>query len=281
MTDKNDKTNKTDITDTTNTRDTTDKKKCLALINPHIRDKQIKFDEPSHTYTVNNSNDKYTSVTTWVHSLFPEFNADLIIDKMQTSKNWLKSKYYNMSKQDIIKLWDKNKTEAANAGTKLHNDIENYYNGIQVENNSLDYQQFLDFAKNNLNLRSYRTEWTIFDEPLKLAGSIDMVFKDSDTDELYIYDWKRTKKIWYSKINQDYAIPECIQHIPSTNYWHYTFQLNVYKAILERNYDIKISKLKLVCFYPEQYKYKQHNVNIMDKEIQDLIESRLSELENQ
>ena len=275
MTDKPDKTTKT------NTTDITDKKTCLALINPHIRDKQIKFDEPSHTYTVNNSNDKYTSVTTWVHSLFPEFNADLIIEKMQTSKNWPKSKYYNMSKQDIIKLWDKNKTETANAGTKLHNDIEDYYNGIQVENNSLDYQQFLDFAKNNLNLRPYRTEWTIFDEPLKLAGSIDMVFKDSDTDELYIYDWKRTKKIWYSKINQDYAIPECIQHIPSTNYWHYTFQLNVYKAILERNYDIKISKLKLVCFYPEQYKYKQHNVNIMDKEIQDLIESRLSELENQ
>ena len=76
--------------------DTTDKKKCLALINPHIRDKQIKFDEPTHTYTINNSNKKYTSVTTWVHSLFPEFNADEIIDKMQTSKNWSKSKYYNI-----------------------------------------------------------------------------------------------------------------------------------------------------------------------------------------
>ena len=252
----------------------------LSEINSHPRDIRIRFDPDPHVYYIDGQAYDF-SVTGFVKTFFHEFNAEKVISNNQLK--WRKdknSKYYGMSMQQIKDLWNKNAQEASIAGNKLHNDIENYYNGIQVVNNSLDYQQFLDFAKNNLNLRPYRTEWTIFDEPLKLAGSIDMVFKDSDNDELYIYDWKRTKKIWYSKINQDYAIPECIQHIPSTNYWHYTFQLNVYKAILERNYNITISKLKLVCFYPEQYKYKQHNVNIMDKEIQDLIELRVSELEN-
>jgi nucleoside-diphosphate-sugar epimerase len=42
-------------------------------------------------------------------------------------------------------------------------------------------------------------EWMIFDEDLKLAGSIDMVYENPD-GTLSIYDWKRSKDI--SKINK-------------------------------------------------------------------------------
>ena len=155
---------------------------------------------------------------------------------MEKKKNWPNNKYYEYSRETIKTIWDTNRDVAAAAGTKMHYDIECYYNKCPNKNDSIEYMYFENFLKDYPNLKPYRTEWTIFEEPLKLAGSIDMVFKDSDTDELYIYDWKRTKKIWYSKINQDYAIPECIQHIPSTNYWHYTFQLNAqFPSLLLKN----------------------------------------------
>ena len=54
------------------------------------------------------------------------------------------------------------------------------------------------FVKDHPQLKPYRTEWMIFDEDLKLAGSIDMVYENPD-GTLSIYDWKRSKDI--SKVN--------------------------------------------------------------------------------
>ena len=55
----------------------------LQTNNAHIRDKNIKFYEPTHTYTIiPDAKSKYKSVTTWNHSHFPHFDADDIIKKM-------------------------------------------------------------------------------------------------------------------------------------------------------------------------------------------------------
>ena len=66
------------------------------------------------------------------------------------------------------------------------------------ETYSLEWQYFIEFIKENPHLKPYRTEWIIFNEDLKLAGSIDMVYENPD-GSLKIYDWKRSKEI--SKIN--------------------------------------------------------------------------------
>ena len=60
----------------------------LKNINLHERDKYIEFDEPSHTYTIKGDSN-YTSVTTWNHSHFEEFDADKIISNMMKSKKWV------------------------------------------------------------------------------------------------------------------------------------------------------------------------------------------------
>ena len=43
-------------------------------------------------------------------------------------------------------------------------------------------------------MKPYRTEMMVFDEHVKIAGSIDMLFENKDKT-LSIYDWKRSKKI--------------------------------------------------------------------------------------
>ena len=114
----------------------------LAKENKHERDCHIKFDEGPHIYTVH-SDSSYTSVTTFIHSNFSHFDAETIVNKILNGKKWKEDtnyKYYQKSKEEILNMWKDN--SAAEAGTKLHYDIECYYNKCPNENNSIEYQYF-------------------------------------------------------------------------------------------------------------------------------------------
>jgi hypothetical protein len=67
-----------------------------------------------------------------------------------------------------------------------------------------------------------------------------------------------------------------IQHLPHTNYWHYSLQLNTYKAILERKYGKTVTCLCLVRLHPsnEEKTYDLIEVPFLVKEMKDLFEER-------
>ena len=93
--------------------------------------------------------------------------------------------------------------------------------------------------------------------------------------EHYLYDLKRCKEIKKDNRYQN-ATTECIKHLPDTNYWHYSLQLNTYKYLLEKNYGKKIKEMYLVCLHPNNNNksYQRIKVNDMKKEIDDLMELR-------
>lgn len=278
----------------------------LAYANGVERDLGIVFYEQGHKYEIlSDKKSKYTSVTTWVHSHFPKFDADIIIQSMMRGKNWNESnKYWGKSPDQIKRDWNKNGADASNAGTQLHKNIENFMNidehkeedwataMTQLEliafneqrrdsekDLTKEWRYFMNFATDYGNLLPYRTEWMVYDVELKFAGSIDMVYKNPD-GTLSIYDWKRSKEI--TKINGfgKSAITECIEYLPDTNFWHYSLQLNTYKMILERNYGVTVRELKLVRLHPdaEHGNYEVLDVPIMKEEMDQLVEYRLSML---
>ena len=151
----------------------------LSTKNHHLRDQNISFDEGPHIYTIDGDSD-YKSVTTFVHSHFEHFDADKIIDNMMKNPiKWKKNKYYGKSKQEIKDLWDKNRDEAADAGTKMHYDIECYYNNNPNQNNSIEYQYFNNYLQFHNHLKPYRTE----DTP---SGKVIMKYnKNTDFFEYY------------------------------------------------------------------------------------------------
>lgn len=249
----------------------------LKRKNHHPRDNGIEFEEGPHIYTVLGERGTYTSVTTWVHSHFNEFDADLVIDKMLAGKNMLNPeyKYYGMSREEIKAMWEKKKNASCGAGTNMHYDIECYYNGMNVENKSIEFQYFLRFAEDHAHLKPYRTEWMVYYEELKISGSIDMVFEDED-GTIQIFDWKRCEEISYENSFGKNAITPCISHFPDTNFWHYSLQLNTYRRILEDKYEKKVSKLCLVCLHPNNHNksYQCFEVPILEKEMNELFEIR-------
>ena len=247
-------------------------KPILSKRNEHSRDKNLWFDEPTHKYTIlTDKESNYTSVTTWNHQHFPHFNADLVIKRMMNGKNWNpENKYWGKTAEEIKKEWSNNGSLVSGLGTTLHFNIEcfmneeiEYEDGTHchytheellevyepIQESCIEWEYFLKFVKDFPHLKPYRTEWMIYDEDLKLAGSIDMVYENED-GTLCIYDWKRAKEITKYNNFKEYAKTECIKHLPNTNYWHYSLQLNTYKRILERKYGKKVTDLYLVRLHP-------------------------------
>jgi ATP-dependent exoDNAse (exonuclease V) beta subunit len=245
----------------------------LETKNSHVRDKRIKFFERGHKYEIDKKGG-YMSVTTFNHSQFEKFNPDLVIQNMMQSKKWPKSEYFGKTPEEIKRIWNQRGKEAATAGTNLHNDIENCYNNLKYENESIEFTYFLNFKKDFPNLEAYRTEWFVFDEEHKLAGSIDMCFQDTETGEMDIYDWKRSKEIKKNSSFMKFSKTECISHIPDLNFWHYSLQLNTYKWMLEKNYDKKIRDMYLVCLHPNFDNYILYKVPNLQKEISQLAAMR-------
>jgi ATP-dependent exoDNAse (exonuclease V) beta subunit len=270
----------------------------LSLRNCHGRDIFIQFFEENHKYVITcDSQSSYTSVTTWNHSHFPHFDADNIILSMMKGKNWKEGhKYWGMTPEQIKNQWNENRDAMAGAGTNLHYKIECFMNNPRFQSEyfhkdlyqdyipkdnqvPLEWQYFIQFVKDTPYLKPFRTEWTIFDEDLKLAGSIDMVYENPD-GTLSIYDWKRSKNITAVNTFNRYAITESISHMPDANLWHYALQLNTYKAILERKYGYKVKELVLIRLHPdaEEKTYELISLPDLKREIAILFEERMKEL---
>ena len=252
----------------------------LAELHPHERDAHISFDEGPHIYTIDGDSD-FMSVTTWNHSHFPHFNANKIIQKMMSSQKWPQSKYFGMTSQQIKDQWSENGRVASEAGTKMHYDIECFYNNMDIQNDSIEYKYFKEFQEDhNYHLKPFRTEWMVWDKELKFAGSIDMSFLSED-GKIDIYDWKRCKEI--KKLNRwESATTKCIDYLPNANFWHYSLQLNTYKALLEKNYNVKVGDLYLICLHPNNKNESYIKIKCADlsEEVTLLFELRRKMLKN-
>jgi len=269
----------------------------LSAHNAHPRDQNISFQELGHKYTISTDpNSKYTSVTTWNHSHFPYFNADLVIKQMMKGKNWNpENKYWGMTAEQIKKQWSDNGAAVSGAGTAMHYQIECFMNdpvlppqythrdlynkwteGLKEGSPAApEWTYFLRFVQDHLDMKPYRTEWLIYHDDLKLSGSIDMVYENPD-GTLAIYDWKRSKDITRVNTFNKYAKTACISHMPDANFWHYSLQLNTYKAILEAKYEKKVTSLFLVRLHPdcEDQTYELIKVPDLSKEIAELFALR-------
>jgi ATP-dependent exoDNAse (exonuclease V) beta subunit len=219
-----------------------------------------------------------------------------------------------MTPCQIKKSWDDNGKEQAELGTKLHYDIECFMN-IDIQDNGIkidythedimtiyefekertataprvdcgaaaprvEWNYFLNFAKDYPEFKPYRTEMRVYDEYLKIAGSIDMIYKNRD-GSYSIFDWKRTKEISKYNIYKKFATANSIKHIPDLNFYHYSLQLNMYKYILEKNYNFKIKNLFLVRLHPNCSNYELIECKDLSSEIFALISDRIKSMTSQ
>ena len=269
----------------------------LAVVHAHPRDDRIQFEEETHTYTIDGVRAGWTSCTGFLHNFFGHFDADAVIVKMMKSAKWFESKYFGKSAEEIKKGWADKGAASSAAGTRMHLDIERFYNGLPLvwinsKDKPVDVASGLrglamdDWAPNpgaewdyfckyqtrvGSRFLPYRTEWLVFDEEHKVAGSIDMVYLKND-GTLAIYDWKRIEDLKTENNYQSGLGP--VAHLPDTNYWHYSLQLNVYRYILQKHYGFVVSELALVVLHPTNTSYRVAKLNFMEEEVRDMMAAR-------
>jgi len=253
----------------------------LARKNTHRRDSSIQFEESSHIYTVNGTSNGYVSVTKLIHCFFPVFNADAVIQKMMAGKHWSSHKHFGKTAKEIAALWKKDGRESSEAGTKLHLAIERFLDAYPTpvpSPSTSEWAYFQTFWSTlGPDLEPYRLEWPVWVEELKLAGAIDCVFRRKSDGAFFIYDWKRSKEI---KIENPYETGlGPLSHLPSSNYWQYTIQLNLYRWILETYYDIPIAGMYLIVLHPDNKSYKRYELNRLEDEIGSILEARRAGIE--
>lgn len=222
-----------------------------------------------------------TSTTKYIHSLYPPFNADKVIDSlMADTKRWnnpLQNKYYGMTKKEIKDKWLKNGLSASEAGTLMHLNLENYYIGKPYVTDTPEFKLFLAFEKDHVDgkLIAYRPEWTINSNYLKICGSVDILYEDindtahvndtpiymktplSKKKHLKLMDWKRCCNVvdYNTWAEDSCGIVPCTIHSGNCNGMHYLIQLCIYKYILEKHYDVIIDAMFLVILHPDQKQY--------------------------
>ena len=303
-----------------------DKFNNLKRKNPHERDRNIKsmFTDEKHIYQVSskinkNTNytdaikeevdhDDYISVTTFIENvMFKKFDKERVAknivarNKRTSASSWSirhcpNPTYYGMNVDEIIMQWKKIGDEAAQKGTYLHEQIEKYYNKREYDKKASGFKYFRLFENNfiqrNPDLKPYRTEWMIYDEDLKIAGTIDMIYIQKNSsystcmknnskqqDSYWMVDWKRCKQIKKDDNYGKYGIIESTKCYPDTNFWHYSVQLSLYSYILFTKYNIDTrNNLYIVCLHPNQTNYEFHKISYLDNVISDIKNIRLKQL---
>lgn len=242
-----------------------DRRRRYNTIHRHCRDRFLSFDEISHTYTVDGNT--LQSVTNIVENCFPKFDAQLHA-KTTAAK-------MGMTEEEVIAMWERKGKESRELGTAMHQKIESYYQGKQPYEDDA-FRLFKVFA-DKVKLEPYRTEWAIYDTDYNIAGTIDFV--DYQNGQFTIYDWKRSDKIIangmpvkVSKYQEKGLYP--LEHLENCAYYHYALQLSLYKFILEKNYDIKVSDLRLGIFHPSYDKPYVLKIPYLENEVKTLMELR-------
>ena len=235
-------------------------------------DNRLRFEPKEHIYVLDGIL-QLKAVSDVIAHFFRPFNI------LEQSERYA---YKNgMSQTEVIEMWDAKGVESRDVGTFLHEQIENYLKGKRVlsdysfeyngeiinykETISIgkEFSYFLDFMRDSA-IKPFRSEWRIFDEKIKIAGTIDLICRNGY--QFDIYDWKRSTKaspnaaVWQHGING-------LEHVPNISFYKYALQQNLYKYILENNYCIKINKMYLIVLHPEYGRYVKHEVPRMDKEI--------------
>lgn len=241
-------------------------------------DKRLGFEPKEHIYILDGVF-RLKAVSDIIAHFFSTFNI-LEQSERYANKN-------GMRQTEVIEMWDAKGVESRNVGTFLHEQIENYLKGKSVsfdypfeyDGEIVNYKKtisierefgyFLDFMRDS-GVKPFRSEWRIFDERNKIAGTIDLICRNGSLFD--IYDWKRSTKaspnetVWQHGING-------LEHVPDISFYKYALQQNLYKYILENNYGVKVNKMYLVILHTEYDKYFKYEVPQMDKEISIILKS--------
>ena len=88
--------------------------------------------------------------------------------------------------EEIKEKWERNRDEAAMAGTWTHLQCECVLNGGYIVGDCPEMRLFRQFLNWSSPLLAYRTEWCVFSCEEQVAGMIDFAAQDADGNLVFL-----------------------------------------------------------------------------------------------
>lgn len=195
---------------------------------------EILFEEDTHKYSsvIDDKVVEYVSGTTFLSQFFPQFDPTGEITERCAARE-------GITVEEIKEKWAAKGRESCRLGTRCHETIEDVLLGHQLRNTPEDETEKLRLTnavniakklKDRLDILG--VEKIVFDQKLKIAGTIDLFAKSKKDDTYYIIDHKTNKKIERENIYNRYCL-DPISYIPDNSFYHYALQLNLYCYLLK------------------------------------------------
>ena len=233
----------------------------------------VAFDEETHKYIHpkdNTGNAEYISVTTLIDRFFP-FDVRRYVERKAVEEN--------RTEDEVLAEYERKRDEAAEKGTLLHNQIDSFFKCKDFKSNSKEFNLFLKFFNDEIKTRNIEfidAEKKILYDEHNIAGTIDCLFKNKDTGNYIILDWKRSTKLIIDGnpilYGYGFALSE-LKHLDNSSYYKYCLQQNFYKYILEKKYNMKISSMKLIVLHEIYENYHLIPVKNMENEVKIILNS--------
>lgn len=249
-----------------------------TAVNPHGI--TIKFEEWGHKYSsiIDNKELVYVSGTQFLHQFFKPFDEDGSIAKRCAEKE-------GVTVDEIKARWATAGKVASGFGTRVHEICEDTILNRPTRNTAVNLKEEIVFkhatnaaAKLRDNFEILGVEKIIFNEKLKLAGTIDLFCKKKNEDVYYILDWKTNKKIdTVNNFGQKGLGP--ISHLDDCAAVHYGLQLNLYEYLLKfTGYIPKNSTVKKILLHVTELGIDKIALPDYQTEIRDMLISDLTKI---
>jgi hypothetical protein len=191
----------------------------LLETNPHPKDGLSRFKDPGHRYYYEPTGARIRkSMTGILKPFFDTFDGKAVATRClskwlrdDSQKYWGLCNYLKMVSgmsneqivAEIIKLWDANGNAAAAEGTKMHEDLEKFIQGMlpppskdqEAPTACAAYLGMLDWFYPDQQLEPWRCEFPIVlvsGEVVVACGTVDFIMRSKKTGKYWVLDWKHT-----------------------------------------------------------------------------------------
>ncbi len=233
--------------------------------------KDIKFVPETHQYFL--YGEEYISVSSLMNGLVKPFDREAMSKRVADREG--------VSQPEIKALWDIRRDFSTVKGSEFHLYVEKYLKEKKrietitpIEHEIKQFHVFWD-QKNEKKYEVLAVELILYDQDLKLAGTLDCLLRDKKSQKTYIVDWKTNHEIKTINEYENFLPP--LHHLDASDLNKYSLQTGFYRHMLETKTSLKITGSYLIHFSKGK-NFEVINCRDYSKEIEAILATRKGEL---
>ena len=241
-----------------------------------------KFFADDHHYEFNGKR-VGISVTRLIEEYANEFDKELVASRV--------AKKEHKTIEQVLDEWEYKNKFACAKGTTCHEYAQSLWSGKHWDYDNFDFsaeyadavfkikqqaEQFYNDFKDDWE--HLADEFIIGSEEYDIASAVDHLFIDKKTGELILVDYKTNSYITgYNKSAYDKPMKAPLQKLNDDALTHYKLQLSIYKYLIEKYTNLKLSFMCIIYMSENNDHYMTIDIPYLKKEVEDILEWRVLE----